>query len=254
MYHNNAYDIIWFDKLSSTNETIKQDSKTKNLVNRTVYSTHYQHSGKGQMGNEWESESNKNLTFSIYLKPEPILIQDQFMISKAVSIGIINVFSEISNNFCIKWPNDIYYNNYKIGGILIENSLMNNSINESIIGIGLNINQEDFLSDAPNPISLIQITNSEHNKALLLENILASIFNELDKLSNPLNYNNVSEKYISYLFRNTGMHAFKDSEGVFNGSFEGISEYGQLQLMKENGLVQTYSFKEVEFILDNVLD
>jgi len=249
MTQNSVYDIIWFDELPSTNIALKEANRERKLPNRTIYCTHHQFAGKGQMGNQWESEANKNLTFSILLNPEHILIQDQFMISKAVSIGIVKVFSNYNDNFTIKWPNDIYYKDKKIGGILIENTLMANKISESIIGIGLNINQSKFMSNAPNPISLMQITNETYKLTQFLNNILQSIFIELDKISNSINYKAMNSEYIDLLFRNKGYYEFKDKENTFNAKISGISEYGQLMLQKEDGTINTYAFKEVEFVI-----
>ena len=127
------------------------------LPHATVVSTYNQTAGRGQRGNSWESEPHKNLTFSVLLKPQHIIAREQFYISEIVSVAIVNTLRKyiIDQPIAIKWPNDIYVNDDKICGILIENTLSGYSISQSIAGIGININQQTFLSNAPNPISLI---------------------------------------------------------------------------------------------------
>ena len=147
------------------------------LLNRTlregyIVHTDFQTEGKGQRTNSWESAKDKNLLFSLLLKPLHTPISEQFRISQLCSNGIIyvlrNLISTETNLFTIKWPNDIYWKNKKLGGILIENNLQGNKIKNSTLGIGLNINQTEFPLDIPNPISLKQITGKDYNITELL--------------------------------------------------------------------------------------
>ncbi len=246
----NFFDIKWFDELQSTNVTLKSLVRESPLKEYTVVATKYQYAGKGQMGNKWESSANKNLTFSVLLKPQYVLVQDQFIISKAISLAIHRVLCKLANGFSIKWPNDIYYNNKKVGGILIENSLTSNVISESVVGIGINVNQESFISDAPNPLSLIQITGKELGIDKLLDDILLSIHEYIEFMKSGSDYSTLNEEYINCLFRNEGFHLFKDKSHLFYASIKGISEYGQLILQSENGVENTYAFKEVEFVIN----
>jgi BirA family biotin operon repressor/biotin-[acetyl-CoA-carboxylase] ligase len=249
MTENNTFHMIWYDELASTNEKIKSLLKETKVDEFTVIATKNQYQGKGQANNRWESEKGKNLTFSLLIKPFYLHAADQFIISKVVCLGILDVFSRYSDGFTIKWPNDIYYNNDKIGGILIENTLMGHSIGESVIGIGLNINQTKFISNAPNPISLANILNTQFDIDLMLNQVLQSILKYLQMVLEAEDFNIIDQKYIENLFRNKGYHLFKDNEKTFRACIQGISEYGQLILSTETGDINTYSFKEVEFIL-----
>ncbi len=248
MTKNINSECIVFESLPSTNDKIKS-LITEGLSEYSVVITKFQSAGKGQKGNSWESEKGKNLTFSLFLKPEFILAQDQFIISKIVCLGILDYLKQYSNDFCIKWPNDIYYKSLKIGGILIENSLSSNVIGSSVIGIGLNINQGKFYSDAPNPISLKNIINKDSDLDEVLNELLDNIFKYYSQLDDEENVSNINDMYLNNLFRNNGLFDYKDAEGEFKARIKGISEYGQLILCKENGQEQTYSFKEVEFII-----
>ncbi len=248
MTETNIFKIKWIDQIDSTNNELKILNQKFNLPEYSILCTDFQSSGKGQQGNSWESEKGKNLTFSMLLKPISIAAQDQFLISKAVSLGIIKVFRTLNSNFNIKWPNDIYYNDLKIGGILIENTLSGINISESIIGIGLNINQKIFKSDAPNPVSLINITQKKTNLEDFLKKILSSIHFFLSHLTNEDNIELLNQEYLDNLFRKQGYHKYKDENGQFEATIEGISDYGQLILKTRKGEIRTYAFKEVEFI------
>ncbi|TLX77702.1 biotin--[acetyl-CoA-carboxylase] ligase [Labilibacter sediminis] len=244
------FNIFWHSELPSTNIKLKELTREKDINEYTVICTHNQVAGKGQAGNFWESESHKNLTFSLLLKPSHIQIQDQFIISKAVALGILKVLEKFDKGFCIKWPNDIYHQNHKIGGILIENSICQNGISESIIGIGLNINQTKFISDAPNPISLKSITNQNHNLKDILSQILESILYYMKEITMG-NTQTIDTLYLQRLYKRNGEHLFKDAHGLFRASVLNINEYGHLQLKRSNGDISSYAFKEVEFILND---
>ena len=155
------------------NETHSTNSYLRELIMRekeqpegTVVITDYQTAGRGQKGNSWESERGKNLTFSILLHPNHIPPGKQFILSQLISIAIVGVLKKYDRHFTIKWPNDIYWKEKKIAGMLIEVDLTGSSLSNAIIGIGININQRHFKSDAPNPVSLTQITGKEHSAIL----------------------------------------------------------------------------------------
>ncbi len=247
MTKNANFNVERYANLPSTNEKMKS-LLSGGLSEYHVIIANHQSAGKGQKGNSWESEVGKNLTFSLLLTPDFILAQDQFVISKIVCLGILKVLSAYSDDFAIKWPNDIYYKDLKIGGILIENALYTNAIGTSVVGIGLNINQEVFYSDAPNPVSLINITKKEFDLDKMLDDILTCIYNLYSEVKNE-GYSAINTQYLDCLFWKEGFHAFKDEKGQFNARIEGISEYGQLILSKEDGQKFTYSFKEVEFLI-----
>ena len=237
------------------NETHSTNSYLRELIMRekeqpegTVVITDYQTAGRGQKGNSWESERGKNLTFSILLHPNHIPPGKQFILSQLISIAIVGVLKEYDRHFTIKWPNDIYWKEKKIAGMLIEVDLTGSSLSNAIIGIGININQRHFKSDAPNPVSLTQITGKEHNLSELLEKILDSIVDEYNKYT-PDNEEEIRQKYMALLFRNKGIYPYSYGKEIFNASIEGIEPNGQLILKKENGSIHTFAFKEISFVI-----
>ena len=237
------------------NETHSTNSYLRELIMRekeqpegTVVITDYQTAGRGQKGNSWESERGKNLTFSILLHPNHIPPGKQFILSQLISIAIVGVLKKYDRHFTIKWPNDIYWKEKKIAGMLIEVDLTGSSLSNAIIGIGININQRHFKSDAPNPVSLTQITGKEHNLSELLEKILDRIVDEYNKYT-PDNEEEIRQKYMALLFRNKGVYPYLYGEEIFNASIEGIEPNGQWILKKENGSIHTFAFKEISFVI-----
>ncbi len=155
--------IYFYDHLTSTNSEAVRLLKESGLPEGAVISAGFQSAGRGQKENKWESEEGKNLLISVILFPINIEPDLQFIISMTISLGICDFLKRHIPASSIKWPNDIYVNNDKIAGVLIENSIMGSSIEYSIAGIGLNINQEKFTGDAPNPVSLKNITGIDYD-------------------------------------------------------------------------------------------
>lgn len=241
--------FIHLNKTHSTNSYLRElIMREKEQPEGTVVITDYQTAGRGQKGNSWESERGKNLTFSILLHPNHIPPGKQFILSQLISIAIVGVLKKYDRHFTIKWPNDIYWKEKKIAGMLIEVDLTGSSLSNAIIGIGININQRHFKSDAPNPVSLTQITGKEHNLSELLEKILDSIVDEYNKYT-PDNEEEIRQKYMALLFRNKGVYPYLYGEEIFNASIEGIEPNGQLILKKENGSIHTFAFKEISFVI-----
>ena len=203
--------------------------------------TDYQTAGKGQGTNSWESERGKNLLFSIFYHPEGIPANRQFVISMAISLAIADALGEQIGDVSIKWPNDIYWRNGKIGGILIENRLSGQIIRDSIIGVGINVNQQHFHSDAPNPVSLWQIHGQETDREALLHEIL-------DRFSLYI-HQEIKERYKAILYRRKGFHPYSDKEGTFMATFVDVEDDGHLLLSDESGKERRYVFKEVQYII-----
>ncbi|MBP1664245.1 MAG: biotin/acetyl-CoA-carboxylase ligase, partial [Bacteroidetes bacterium] len=166
---------FYIESTSSTNLLLQQMMRQEDLPEGYIVYTGFQTAGKGQTGNSWESEPNKNLLFSVLLRPRSIKADKQFILSQITGLAVKKVLDKFTGDISIKWPNDIYWKEKKIGGILIENSLIRDCINTCVIGIGLNVNQEKFLSDAPNPVSLKQITGIDTNREELMMLIRAEI-------------------------------------------------------------------------------
>jgi len=235
-------------QIGSTNEYLKKITVEENLPEGFVVYTNNQTQGKGQGANLWESEPGKNLTFSILFRPVFLDPSEMFLISKAISLGIIDYLNFLDKCFTIKWPNDIYYCNKKVGGILIENQLLGNKINYSLVGIGINVNQKKFVSDAPNPISLLKILNKELNLHDSLKEILGQINIWYEMLTDG-HYEKINERYFAHLFRNKGYHDFIANKNKFQASIETVDNDGKLNLKSKDGTIKSFYFKEVEFLL-----
>lgn len=239
------YDVIRLDECRSTNSCMA--SMAAELRHGTVIVTDRQTAGRGQRGNSWEAAPGENLTFSLFIKPECVPARDQFYISEAVALGITDVLSPLlpGNKVAIKWPNDIYVDDRKICGILIENSLTGPLIGYSIAGIGLNVNQLSFYSDAPNPVSLVMLTGRRYDLAGLLCRVVDAV---LSRLEQP-----VAERHADYmasLYRREGSGYRDTATGEeFHAIIEGIAPTGHMTLLDTEGHSRTYAFKEVALLL-----
>lgn len=240
---------IHLEETESTNNYIKNEllaeSKEDDII---IVSTDHQTAGKGQRGNNWESEKGKNLTFSILFHPTDIEANQQFIISQFTSLAIKDTLSQYTKDISIKWPNDIYWKNKKICGILIENSLIDTTIASSIIGIGLNINQTEFTNKAPNPISLKQITGNDYDLDKVLHEVIDRIslyYNKIDKNGSE----DIAKRYKNSLFRHDGYHTYNDGTHNFMAHIKDIEPSGLLVLEMEDGSVHKYAFKEIKYIL-----
>lgn len=228
----------------STNALLKEMIRTEQLAEGFVLRTDFQTAGKGQVGNSWESEPGKNLLFSLVLYPTHVAIEKQFIISQMISVATVEVLNKIEPGFVVKWPNDIYFQDKKIAGILIENSLQNAQIKSMIIGMGLNVNQKEFHSDAPNPVSLWQITGKPYARKHLLNDIL-SRFSELYYSGD---YDQIRPKYFSYLYRKAGFHKYKTPQEIFEAKICDVHPDGQMELETRAGEKKLFYFKEVEYV------
>lgn len=239
--------IFRLNMVDSTNNYANSQLSEKEPVEGTVFLAYEQSNGRGQLKNFWESEPGSNLTFSIVLFPDFLDIRKQFMLSKVVSLGIYTALSKYVANLRVKWPNDIYAGDRKLGGILIENSIMYSSIKSSVIGIGINVNQTHFVSDAPNPVSLSILANKAYDCDLILDELLAGI----DSYYSLLKQNEeerINQEFLSVLYRYREKHWFKDQKGEFEGEIVGINKIGQLLIRKSDDKTMSYHFKEVEFL------
>lgn len=222
------------------------------LPSGTVIHTPCQTAGRGQRGNSWESEPGKNLSFTYLLKDVAVAPAEQFCISEAVSLAIVDALSDIAPGITIKWPNDIYHCDKKLAGILIEHTLSSMRISRTIIGIGLNVNQTQFLSDAPNPVSLCQITGDEHDLTQLLHKI-CGLIEEYTTFSGyePNDFEALHSRYMARLYRNDGaLHRFALPDGSeFDARIEDVHRDGIFCLRDSAGALRQFAFKEVSFVI-----
>ena len=228
---------IWhIDETDSTNRWLLNHGGSKNMVVVADYQT----AGRGCGTNRWESERGKNLLFSMLIHPNDVPASRQFRLSMAVSLAICEALGQYIGDLSIKWPNDIYWRDGKICGILIENTLTGAVIKDSIIGVGLNVNQRAFHSDAPNPVSLWQISGQETDRDALLHHILERFGQLLTQ--------DVRQRYLSKLYRRKGFYPYADEKGAFMAEFVDVKDDGHLVLREDDGTLRTYAFKEVRFI------
>lgn len=239
--------LIQHDELTSTNEWLEMLlTKDTNLPEWTVVSTEFQSKGKGQIGNIWCSNKGENLLFSLFLRPTFVEIKRYFYISMVTSLAIRNALSQFVSDITIKWPNDIYYKNQKITGILIENSLMGSTISTSIIGVGQNVNQTQFPDWIPNPISLKQILGHEVDRNSVLNAILVETEDLYNRLRNA-DFENIKKEYLLALYRREGYHNYASKGEVFEAQILDVEDNGELVLLDRNNQERRFMFKEVAF-------
>ena len=248
------FPIIVLEQTDSTSRYLTSlcEEQHDQLGSFTTVRAEFQSAGKGQRGNSWESEAGKNLTFSFVLYPESLPAKRQFVISQVVSLGIVQVLQSYqADGFSVKWPNDIYYLDKKICGILIEVYLQGMNLGRCVCGVGININQDFFLSDAPNPISLCQIVGREVDREELLQQVLS----EIRKLYLQLLGGGeqvvieLSDLYFQHLYRKEGYYRYKDAQGEFMAKLVKVGLDGRLFLEDKERLLRSYLFKEVQYII-----
>ena len=231
------YKIIHIEETDSTNRWLKAHGEGTMVV-----VADYQTAGKGCGTNSWESERGKNLTFSMLIHPTDIPASQQFRITEVVSVALCEVLEQYIGDVSIKWPNDIYMGDKKICGVLIENRLQGNVIVDSIIGIGLNVNQTEFVSDAPNPVSLCQLLGREIDREALLHDFLETF--AAVSLSET-----TYSAYRNKLFRMGKQAVFSDETGRFEGTIQDVETDGRLLIKDLSGQARRYAFKEVQFVI-----
>jgi BirA family biotin operon repressor/biotin-[acetyl-CoA-carboxylase] ligase len=238
--------LYFIENLPSTNTYASVLLKNNDPPEGSIVYTNFQSAGRGQMGNKWESEDDKNLLFSVILFPSMIKPTDQFLISMVVSLGICDFLKRYISHYSIKWPNDIYARDDKIAGILIENSIMEDQIENTIAGIGLNINQKKFISDAPNPVSLSMITGIIYD----LNDCMAQVASDLDRRYKQLisqDIKQIKHEYNSLLYHLNEWHNFRDVSGIFSGRIISVTDNGKLKIENKSRRINEYSYKEIEF-------
>ncbi len=203
----------------------------------------YQTAGRGQTGNSWESEEGKNLLCSILLPPDKNL----YFLNIAVSVAVCRAVTGYGlpvTGLTIKWPNDIYWNDKKVAGILVENAIIGNEIKYSIAGIGLNVNQTEWRSDAPNPISLRQITGQTHDIDQMMQDLLEAVHSVLQEPEEA-----IWAEYKTHLYRKEGFWPFEDKNGRLEAHIEDVLPTGEIVLRTQNGQLHQYGFKQIKYII-----
>lgn len=250
---------VLIDQTESTNTLARAMVGT--LDHMAVVRAICQSAGRGQRGNSWEAEPGKNLTLSIVLKPEGFPALRQFEMSECVALGVVDALSEYGIKAKIKWPNDIYVGDRKICGILLEHSVMGTDLQYSIAGIGLNVNQLKFISDAPNPVSMTQLTGKEYD----LDKVCAILTDAIsDRITLLTGGDAIAAacrhaEFKNCLWRGDGkLYPFDDlrygSPRRFAGRIADVLPTGLLRVGSADGVTVDFGFKEIRFVLDSAGD
>lgn len=240
--------IIKLNAIDSTNTFLKDLLSKMPVDDFTTVVAKTQTSGRGQMDSEWVVESGKNLTFSVFCEFFDLDVSNHKYLNYCVSISVFKALQELKlPSLSVKWPNDILSGNNKLAGILIENSLKGSKINSSVIGIGINVNQDIFSEKLPNASSIKRIINKEIDLDVLLDNVLTKLQVNLAVLQRK-EYQLLEERYLKVLYKKNVPTMFKNNQNIlFMGKIIGVSKNGNLQIELENETIQEFGLKEVSF-------
>lgn len=242
-YQVSGFEVIEYDEIGSTN-TLAEGIALKDLRDKQVILTYRQTQGRGQATNKWESTPGRNISMTIIFCPRRLEAGKQFAVSMVIALGCVDFLRRYVDGVAVKWPNDVYVGDRKISGILIEHRIGGPYIQNSLCGIGVNINQERFLSDAPNPVSLLQLTNKEFVLRQVLGELLDCIGRRYRQIDN---YALLESDFLKFMYRANGIYDWEDANGRFRDSISGLDEYGQLVLKDIEGEQRIYAFKEVKY-------
>lgn len=239
--------IIWLRETDSTNSFLRRHGHeyTEPLV--AVVADH-QTAGRGQGTNRWESAPGQNVLLSLLTHPQHTAARDQFLLSMAGALAVHDTLSRYADGFSVKWPNDVYHADRKISGTLIETRLAGTDIRDCIFGVGININQTAFVSDAPNPVSLRQITGRETSRREVVEQVVDSFARLLADVERG-EHTAILERYWDHLYRRRGLYDYEDAAGRFSAEIVRVEPTGHLVLHDTAGRERRYAFKEVKYII-----
>ena len=241
--------LLTLKEVDSTNNFLKDLlSNSKPLPEGTVIMADSQYAGRGQQQNKWYSEPGKNLTFSLLLKPSFLNVLDQFDLTRAISLGVADALKPLlGDEVKIKWPNDIYYGDKKLGGMLMENIVQGGKIKNSVIGIGLNVNQENFPVEAANAVSVKQILQRDYDLRFLLSEICHHIeAYYLNLKAGKISF--VRESYLKRLYWLNEKKSFRSKEEMFDGVINNVKYNGMLVVKNNKGEELEFSLKEIAFV------
>ncbi|HEX7415510.1 MAG TPA: biotin--[acetyl-CoA-carboxylase] ligase [Bacteroidia bacterium] len=243
--------IIDLDETESTNTYATNLIKEQPVAEGTLVFTNKQTKGRGQLGNTWQAESGKNLTFSLVLHPGFLSTERQFYLSKITSLAVFGMLTEFLNislyGIKIKWPNDILVNNNKIAGILIENILRGNFLQSSVIGVGININQLNFAGINKQVTSLAVLLKKEFNLKDLLQ-LFCKHFEALYLTLKQDNFDKINQAYLKQLYGFNEWANYSAFQKTFRAKITAIEESGLLVLTNQQQEVSKFNFKEVTFL------
>ncbi|GAA4336308.1 biotin--[acetyl-CoA-carboxylase] ligase [Mucilaginibacter gynuensis] len=240
--------LVTIKQIDSTNTFLKNLlSNSKPVPEGTVIMAEEQYAGRGQQQNGWHAEPGKNLTFSLLLNPSFLPVNQQFDLVRVVSLGVHNALKQhLGSLLKIKWPNDVYYADKKLGGILIENIVQGSTIKHAVVGIGINVNQDVFPAHVPNPASVKQILQRDYDLRLLLSEICSHIEAAYLRLKAG-NVTEIREEYLAALYWLNEEREYKSNNSVFTGNITGVKENGLLVVNSDNRELM-FDLKQIEFL------
>ncbi|MBO5676716.1 MAG: biotin--[acetyl-CoA-carboxylase] ligase [Bacteroidaceae bacterium] len=239
---------IHLDTVDSTMQYLARPELSACEDSFIVVTADFQTAGRGQKGTSWESAKGKNLLLGLLLRPTFLHPQEQFYLSEICALALVETLNTYSDGFTIKWPNDIYFADRKVSGMLLEHTLQGATLSQTIVGIGLNINQQTFLSDAPNPVSLYQILGEEVCRETVLEAFLQRFQSYYQHLERQ-NFSAIHKSYLQHLYRRNEWAKFRDETGIFEGRIQDVEPTGRLVVETTEGTLRKFAFKEIAYIL-----
>ena len=237
--------IVYMPSCHSTNQVASDLLKKQEIQEGTIIITDHQTSGRGQLKNHWEADAGKNITCSLILKPKSLTVVDQFVLNIIISLGVADLVDDITSmEIKVKWPNDIYCNDEKISGILINNTIKGQMLENSVIGIGLNVNQQHFSS--PKATSLSSMSgNTTYNLPQVLESLIFSIEKRYFQWKND--EKSLQKDYLNKMYWYDEVRTYKTSTEYFTGIIKGITKSGRLLVESKQG-TREFEFKTIEFV------
>lgn len=239
-------DVIFLESVGSTNAFLLERPEQERIG--TVVYAASQTSGKGMGANTWESEPGMNLTFSMGVDMSFLKAANQFLLSEAVPLGLLDVLDALTGSLTVKWPNDLLYEGRKLCGILINSTIHGMEMGVSVIGIGLNVNQMQFQDWPTNPISLKMILDRELDLRPLLEQLVSALEKRINQLRTPEGVETIQKEYLNRLFRYHQWGDYQTKEGKTTLYLEGIDTFGRLITLDKSGKEKTYDIKELQFL------
>lgn len=241
---------IHLESVDSTNSYASELLRQIELSEGSIIYTFEQLNGRGQRGNSWESEPFKNVALSLVLYPKFLSVNQQFLLTKITSLAVADLMAELLEDsvnpkeISIKWPNDIYVKGKKIAGILIENTLRESTLQSSIIGIGININQLNFSTKQATSLALL---SSKEFKLMEVLNRWCEFFEAryLQLKTNKLE--SIDNAYLERLYKLNQWSNYTSQETMFEGNIRGVSKVGKLQVELRSGEIKEFDLKEIAF-------
>lgn len=242
-----TFRMIALDEVDSTNNFLRHQTAPDDC-RTTLVTAEFQTAGRGSGQNRWESARSQNLLLSLSVMPAALPARRMYAISEAAALAVADALSTFAPGFLVKWPNDVYHGDGKVAGLLIENDLQGALVQRSTIGMGININQRTWVSDAPNPLSLAMVAGHDIERRQVLEQLMAHFMHYMHLIDDG-QLDALHATYLSRLYRKDEEHGYCDVNGPFRATLTDVEPTGHLILRDTEGLLRRYEFKEVRFLL-----